>query len=227
MFAHFDGETDRPDGAAVDSEGCYWCAFMAAPKSFGSRRRDGCWLNMPSLRCVRRCARLAAATCARLYVTTARQKREADELARLPESGGIFAMRVDVAGPARAEVRRLKHDLADHRDPMQLDTTAFIRLDAPNSLGATASGAAFATNTGDILEVGVFRARHRSGSASVPIPVPTTDWSSAARSAATWRSPHRASGRSRSGNARLEIDGRAAVDPAVSGRAAEPRLDHR
>src|SRR3981081_2755520 len=47
---------------------------------------------------------------------------------------------------------------------MKLDTAAFIRLDAPNSLGATASGAAFATNTGDIFEVacfgtGIFRLR--------------------------------------------------------------------
>jgi sugar lactone lactonase YvrE len=33
-----------------------------------------------------------------VYVTTARQMREADELARLPQSGGIFAMRVDVPG---------------------------------------------------------------------------------------------------------------------------------
>ena len=33
-----------------------------------------------------------------LYVTTARQLREADELARLPLSGGIFAMRVETAG---------------------------------------------------------------------------------------------------------------------------------
>jgi sugar lactone lactonase YvrE len=33
-----------------------------------------------------------------LYVTTARQMREADELARLPQSGGIFSMRVDVPG---------------------------------------------------------------------------------------------------------------------------------
>ena len=39
---------------------------------------------------------------------------------------------------------------------MRLDSTAFIRLDTPNSLGATASGAAFATNTGDILEVACF-----------------------------------------------------------------------
>ena len=33
-----------------------------------------------------------------LYITTARQQRDADELARLPQSGGLFAMRVDVPG---------------------------------------------------------------------------------------------------------------------------------
>jgi sugar lactone lactonase YvrE len=33
-----------------------------------------------------------------LYVTSARQSREPEELARLPYSGGLFAMRVDVAG---------------------------------------------------------------------------------------------------------------------------------
>src|SRR5258708_28936373 len=47
---------------------------------------------------------------------------------------------------------------------MHLDPTAYIRLSAPNSLGASASGAAFATSTGDVLEVacygaGVFRLR--------------------------------------------------------------------
>ena len=33
-----------------------------------------------------------------VYVTSARQKRDADELARLPHSGGIFAFRVAVPG---------------------------------------------------------------------------------------------------------------------------------
>jgi sugar lactone lactonase YvrE len=33
-----------------------------------------------------------------LYVTTARQHREPDELARLPHSGGLFAMQVDTPG---------------------------------------------------------------------------------------------------------------------------------
>jgi sugar lactone lactonase YvrE len=32
VFAQFEGETDRPDGATVDSEGCYWCAFYGGGK---------------------------------------------------------------------------------------------------------------------------------------------------------------------------------------------------
>ncbi len=47
---------------------------------------------------------------------------------------------------------------------MHFDATAYLRLDAPHGLGTTASGASFATSTGDILEVtcygpGVFRLR--------------------------------------------------------------------
>jgi len=49
---------------------------------------------------------------------------------------------------------------------MQFDSASFIRVDATNSLGASASGASFATNTGDILEIacfgpGIFRLRVR------------------------------------------------------------------
>ncbi len=47
---------------------------------------------------------------------------------------------------------------------MQLDPAAYIRLTAPNCLDTSASGAAFATSTGDVLEIacfgsGVFRMR--------------------------------------------------------------------
>ena len=47
---------------------------------------------------------------------------------------------------------------------MQLDPTAYLRLEAPHSLGVTPSGASFATSSGDILEVstfgpGIFRLR--------------------------------------------------------------------
>jgi alpha-D-xyloside xylohydrolase len=47
---------------------------------------------------------------------------------------------------------------------MHFDSAAYIRLNVPNSLGTSASGAAFATSTGDVLEVscygpGTFRVR--------------------------------------------------------------------
>jgi sugar lactone lactonase YvrE len=98
VFAHFEGETDRPDGAAVDSEGCYWCAFYRGAKVV-RLSPQGLLLTeyaVPAM-CPTMCA-FGGDDLRTLYVTTARQMREADELARLPESGGIFAMRVDVAG---------------------------------------------------------------------------------------------------------------------------------
>jgi sugar lactone lactonase YvrE len=98
VFARFDGENDRPDGAAVDSEGCYWSAFYRGGKlvRLSPQGRLLAEYAVPAM-CPTMCA-FGGEDLRTLYVTTARQMREADELARLPESGGIFAMRVDVAG---------------------------------------------------------------------------------------------------------------------------------
>ena len=98
VFARFDGENDRPDGAAVDSEGCYWIAFYRGGKVVrlspqGTRLAE---YAVPAM-CPTMCA-FGGDDLRTLYVTTARQMREADELARLPQTGGIFALRVDVAG---------------------------------------------------------------------------------------------------------------------------------
>ena len=98
VFAHFDGETDRPDGAAVDSEGCYWSAFYRGGKVVRLSPQGQLLAEyaVPAM-CPTMCA-FGGDDLRTLYVTTARQMRESDELARLPQSGGIFAMRVDVAG---------------------------------------------------------------------------------------------------------------------------------
>jgi sugar lactone lactonase YvrE len=40
-----------------------------------------------------------------LYVTSARQQRGAEELARYPQSGSVFSMRVDVPGLPEARFR--------------------------------------------------------------------------------------------------------------------------
>ena len=98
VFARFVEENDRPDGAAVDSEGCYWVALYRG----GCVRRvspEGAVLvdfPVPAM-CPTMCA-FGGADLRTLYVTSARQQRDAAELARLPQSGGIFAMRVDIPG---------------------------------------------------------------------------------------------------------------------------------
>jgi len=98
VFAHFTGDTDRPDGGAVDSEGCYWSAFYRGGKVV-RLAPDGTRIGefvIPAM-CPTMCA-FGGPDLKTLYVTTATQMRDPDEIARFPASGGIFAMRVDVAG---------------------------------------------------------------------------------------------------------------------------------
>jgi len=97
-FARWEGETDRPDGGAVDSAGNYWSAFYRGGKvvqlsSSGVVRAE---YPTPAM-CPTMCA-FGGADLKTLFVTSARQMRDAEELERLPHSGGIFAMRVDIPG---------------------------------------------------------------------------------------------------------------------------------
>jgi len=97
-FARWSGATDRPDGATVDAEGCYWSAFYRGGKVVRVSPRGETLAECPvPAMCPTMCA-LGGADLRTLYVTTATQLRDAEELARLPQSGGIFAMRVDVPG---------------------------------------------------------------------------------------------------------------------------------
>jgi sugar lactone lactonase YvrE len=98
IFASWSGETDRPDGGAVDSAGNYWSAFYRGGKVVQLSPRGQILAELPTpAMCPTMCA-FGGADRKTLYVTSARQMREPDELARLPQSGGVFAMRVDVAG---------------------------------------------------------------------------------------------------------------------------------
>lgn len=88
----------RPDGAAVDSEGCYWTALFEGGR-IQRYSPQGTLLGEWPL--AARCPTMVAfggADLRTLYVTTARNGRPAEELAALPLSGGLFAMRVDVPG---------------------------------------------------------------------------------------------------------------------------------
>ncbi len=98
VFAQWTGETDRPDGAAVDSAGNYWVAFYRGGKVVKLSPTGALLAEYPTpALCPTMCAFGGADLCT-LYVTSARQLREADELARLPRSGGIFALSVDTPG---------------------------------------------------------------------------------------------------------------------------------
>lgn len=88
----------RPDGAAVDSEGCYWAAMFEGQRLL-RLSPDGEVLR--EVRLPVRCATMACfgdADLKTLYVTTAREKRPADELAAQPWAGRVLRLRVDVAG---------------------------------------------------------------------------------------------------------------------------------
>ncbi|MEO8536609.1 MAG: SMP-30/gluconolactonase/LRE family protein [Betaproteobacteria bacterium] len=98
VFAQWHGEGERPDGGAVDSAGNYWSSFYRGGKIV-KLSPAGDVLDeyaVPAM-CPTMCA-FGGPDLRTLYVTSARQQRDAEELERLPQSGGIFSMRVDDPG---------------------------------------------------------------------------------------------------------------------------------
>jgi sugar lactone lactonase YvrE len=88
----------RPDGAAVDAEGAYWCAMFEGQR-LQRIAPDGTLLQ--SLPLPVRCPTMpcfGGPDLKTLFVTTAREKRGAEELAAMPLSGCVLHTRVDVPG---------------------------------------------------------------------------------------------------------------------------------
>jgi sugar lactone lactonase YvrE len=94
----FDPASGRPDGAAVDAEGCYWAAMFEGQRLL-RLSPDG-----ELLREVRLPVRCATMPCfggpqlKTIYITTARENRPAAELAEQPFAGCVLALDVDVPG---------------------------------------------------------------------------------------------------------------------------------
>jgi sugar lactone lactonase YvrE len=98
VFAQWEGETERPDGGAVDAEGCYWTAFFRGGRVLRIAPTGDVLVDIPvPALCPTMCA-FGGSDLRTLYVTSARAGRDAGELERYPHSGGIFALRVDVPG---------------------------------------------------------------------------------------------------------------------------------
>ena len=88
----------RPDGAAMDSEGHYWVAMFEGARLLrfapdGKLVREiELPVRCPTMPC------FGGADLKTLYITTAREKRPADELAREPLAGCVLQLRVEVPG---------------------------------------------------------------------------------------------------------------------------------
>lgn len=98
VFARFTAPGDRPDGGAVDSDGCYWIALYhgSAVVRFSPRGEVLARHPVPAS-CPSMCA-FGGTDLRTLYVTTARQQLSDEELQRFPQSGGLFAMQVEAPG---------------------------------------------------------------------------------------------------------------------------------
>jgi sugar lactone lactonase YvrE len=97
-FVVMQPEWGRPDGAAVDAEGCYWSCgvsagrlnrFSAAGELIGHVPLP---VTHPTMPC------FGGEDLATLYVTSLREAVADDVLERMPQSGGVFSLRPGVSG---------------------------------------------------------------------------------------------------------------------------------
>lgn len=88
----------RPDGAAVDSENAYWCAMYEGGRLLRIAPDGEILQEIPlPLRCPTMLA-FGGADMRTLFVTSARHKRPAEELATFPWSGCVLTLQVEIPG---------------------------------------------------------------------------------------------------------------------------------
>ncbi|KZB66092.1 gluconolaconase [Thalassospira lucentensis] len=97
-FLDLDDTVGRPDGAAVDMEGCYWSAGVSAGK-LNRFAPDGTLLlsiDMPMPNPTMPC--FGGADMKTLYVTSHMENYPAEKRDEFPDAGKLVMLRVDVAG---------------------------------------------------------------------------------------------------------------------------------
>ncbi len=96
--APLEGYGGRPDGAAVDVEGAYWCAMFEGQRLARLSPQGHLLAELPlPVRCPTMPC-FGGPDLKTLYITTAREKRPADELAQQPLAGCVLQVRVAVPG---------------------------------------------------------------------------------------------------------------------------------
>ena len=98
MFVAIQAEWGRPDGGAVDAEGCYWSCGISAGRinRFDSSGRLIEYVEFPVTHPTMPC--FGGPDLKTLYVTSLRDGVPADVLARTPQAGGLFMFQPGVAG---------------------------------------------------------------------------------------------------------------------------------
>jgi sugar lactone lactonase YvrE len=100
LFAKFGSDTDkgRPDGGAVDAEGCYWTALFEGGRVQRYAPDGSLLAEYPLPAKCPTMVTFGGADLRTLYCTSASIGRPPEELAAYPQSGALFAMRTEVAG---------------------------------------------------------------------------------------------------------------------------------
>lgn len=103
LFAKFGSESDkgRPDGGAVDAEGCYWTALFEGGRVQRYSPDGELLAEYPVPAKCPTMVTFGGEDMRTLYCTSASIGRSAEELAQYPLSGTLFSMRTDVPGLAK------------------------------------------------------------------------------------------------------------------------------
>ncbi len=98
LFAAVEPEHGRPDGAAVDAEGCYWSCGIGAGRlnRYSPAGELIGFVELPVTHPTMPC--FGGADLRTLYLTSLRDGLSADALASNPRAGGVFALRPGVTG---------------------------------------------------------------------------------------------------------------------------------
>jgi sugar lactone lactonase YvrE len=106
VFADCSNRPGKPDGSCVDADGCVWNAEYGGGRVV-RYRPDGkidLAVELPVANVT--CCCFGGADLSTLYISTARQRMSAEQLAREPLAGGLFACRPGARGMVEARFGR-------------------------------------------------------------------------------------------------------------------------
>ncbi len=100
LFADLNGAAGRPDGSAIDSEGCLWNAEYAGGRvvRYTPDGRVDRVIELPTSQPT--CCAFGGVDLDELYITSARQRLADEQLAAQPLAGALFVVRPGVSGLA-------------------------------------------------------------------------------------------------------------------------------